>query len=60
LRRGVQARGARAGLLEQPATFRPCCFDHSVGFALGCGDGVCRIAFGCENPVDRPCNRCIG
>ena len=58
--RGVQARGAYARALEQPAAFGPGRLDHALGVALGCGDGIRRVAFSREHPVDRPCNGCIG
>ena len=58
--RGVQARGAHPRALEQPAAFRPGRLDHSLGVALCRGDGIRRVAFSREYPVDRPCNGCIG
>jgi hypothetical protein len=52
------ARDSRA--LEQAAALGPCRVDDCLGVALCRGDGVRRVAFGRENPVDRPCNGCIG
>jgi hypothetical protein len=60
LRRCVQPGGADARPLEQPAALASGCLDQCLGVALGRSDGVCCVAFGRENPLDRPRNCCIG
>ena len=60
LGRRMQSGGASARPLEQPATLAARCLDQRLGVALGRSDGVRCVAFGRENPLDRPCNGCIG